>query len=62
MSDTKVYLGDGLYADFDGNMVILTAEDGTKITNVGYLEPAVLAALLRTLALWGLTQKEDAHE
>lgn len=36
------YLGDGLYADFDGYQIILAANNGIQDTNVVYLEPAVL--------------------
>ena len=37
----KTYLGDGLYADFDGFQFVLTAEDGTRVLNRVYLEPSV---------------------
>ncbi len=39
------YLGDGVYADFDGFAVVLTTEDGVSVTNRIVLEPEVLAAL-----------------
>jgi hypothetical protein len=45
MSDKKKYLGDGVYADFDGYQIKLTAENGISATDTIYLEPAVLAAL-----------------
>ena len=45
MSDGKTYLGDAVYADFDGWNVVLTTEDGFSITNTIYLEPPVLDAL-----------------
>jgi hypothetical protein len=41
----KQYLGDSVYADFDGYYVVLTTEDGIKTTNTIYLEPTVTAAL-----------------
>jgi len=41
----KRYLGDGVYAAFDGFSVWLTAEDGRTATDTICLEPAVLAAL-----------------
>jgi hypothetical protein len=41
------YLGDGVFADFDGYQIVLTAEDGIQVTNRVYLEPAVFAALVR---------------
>lgn len=39
-----VYLGDGLYADFDGYQIELYASDGGQKTNRVWLEPAVLEA------------------
>lgn len=42
--DKKVYLGDGLYANFDGYQVALTAENGICVTNVVYLDPQVARA------------------
>lgn len=41
----KSHLGDGVYADFDGFMVVLTTEDGIRASNTIYLEPEVLRAL-----------------
>lgn len=42
----KAYLGDGVYADLrtDGQLV-LTTEDGARVTNRIYLEPEVWSAL-----------------
>ena len=45
MSATKEYLGDGLYVDYDGYQLVLTAEDGISITNRVFLEPQVWEAL-----------------
>ncbi len=43
----KVYLGDGVYAQWDGEYVILTAEDGTPTpTSTIYLEGTVMLALI----------------
>lgn len=42
-----VYLGDGLYAEFDGWQIELYASDGIHKTNQVYLEPTVLAAFNR---------------
>ena len=47
MPNFRQYLGDGLYADFDGTQVVLTSEDGTRATNTVYLEPGVFDALKR---------------
>lgn len=38
------YLGDGLYADYDGYQIELYASNGVEKTNAVYLEPGVLAA------------------
>jgi hypothetical protein len=41
------YLGDGVYAQWEGDMVKLTTEDGVSTTNTIYLEPQVYEALVR---------------
>lgn len=41
-----VYLGDGLFANFDGYQVELYASNGIAKTNVVYLDPGVLDAFL----------------
>ena len=46
VSPTKSYLGDGAYVDTDGYQLILTAEDGIRVTNRVCLEPRVWDALL----------------
>lgn len=45
--DFKVYLGDGVYAVFDGYGIELRANSHDKPTDVIYLEPLVLEALDR---------------
>lgn len=45
MSKFKQYLGDGVYADHDGEHIVLTAEDGIRATDRIYLDPTVYAAL-----------------
>jgi hypothetical protein len=47
MSTHKSYLGDSVYADFDGWQVKLTTENGDGADNVIYLEPAVVEAFLQ---------------
>lgn len=47
---TKHYLGDGVYAYYDGWHVILTTENGESITNTIYLEDEVLYNLLQYCA------------
>lgn len=45
--ETKKYLGDAVYADFDGHGITLTTEDGRYLpTNEIYLECEVIARLL----------------
>jgi hypothetical protein len=43
--DGETYIGDGLYASFDGYQIQLRADDGSG--NVVYLEPAVWDSLKR---------------
>lgn len=44
----KDYIGDGVYAQFDGYTLIVTTEIGTGMpTNTIVLEPEILVALLR---------------
>ncbi len=38
----KTYLGDGVYAAFDGYGINLTTENGIQTTNEIHLEPQVL--------------------
>jgi hypothetical protein len=42
----KHYLGDGVYADFDGYHVVLTTENGIEITNRICLDDYVQANLV----------------
>jgi len=44
--DEKVYLGDAVYAEFDGYSICLTTENGITTTNIVVLEPEVFKALL----------------
>lgn len=43
--ELKVYLGDGVYAEFDGYSITLTTEYGNGPTNTIDIEPGVIAAL-----------------
>ena len=38
----RVYLGDGLYSEYDGYQFMLSASDGIRTHSVVYLEPKVL--------------------
>ena len=46
MDHEDVYLGDGLFASFDGWQVELYASNGVCKTNQVYLEPSVLKSFL----------------
>lgn len=41
----KVYLGDGVYAWYNGYAIVLTAENGIENTDAIYLEPSTLESL-----------------
>lgn len=45
--NTQQYLGDGLYAEFDGYQIALKANSPTHPTDVVYLEPSVYENLLK---------------
>lgn len=47
MSETKRYIGDSVYADFDGYLIVLTTENGYGPSNTIYLEPEVYVALTK---------------
>ena len=42
----KIYLGDSVYADLAGSMIILTTNNGMGASNTICLEPEVLVALV----------------
>ena len=46
----KQYLGDGAFAEFDGNGINLSTEDGIRTTNRVYMEPEVAHNFLRYFA------------
>lgn len=41
----KVYLGDGVYAEREGDDLVLTTENGIQVTNRIVLEPQVFNEL-----------------
>lgn len=58
----KEYLGDGLYARYDGNGIWLTSENGVEVLNQVYLEPEVVAVFeqyLGRLERWISAQREE---
>ena len=46
----KDYLGDGVYANVEGDTIVLTTENGFRNYNTIFLEPEVLAALEKYIA------------
>jgi hypothetical protein len=45
MSEFKQYLGDGVYADYDNQQIVLTTDNGYGPFNTIYMESEVLEAL-----------------
>jgi hypothetical protein len=50
---SQQYLGDGVYADFDGYAVRLYTSDGIEKTNTIYLEPEVYLAFVKFIKRLG---------
>lgn len=48
-NSNRNYLGDSVYADFNGYALVLTTDNGIGPSNTIYLEPLVIAALRRYL-------------
>ncbi len=48
MTNFREYLGDGVYATYDGGdgTIVLTTENGVDVTNTIVLEPVVMLALM----------------
>lgn len=53
VNDLGTYLGDGLYARFDGSQVRLAASDGERITNMVFLDAEVMSSFLNFVAELG---------
>ncbi len=45
-ADRKIYLGDSVYAEFDGFNIILTTENGLRTTNKIYIDGEVFENLI----------------
>jgi hypothetical protein len=45
-NQTKAYLGDGVYAQWRGDQIVLTTEDGRSIRDRIVLEPEVFDSLV----------------
>lgn len=54
----KTYLGDAVYADFDGYAIVLTTEDGIRVIDRIVLEPEVYHALTVFVAALKEQRKE----
>lgn len=48
----KVYIGDSVYAEFEGDNIILTTENSSWPSNKIVLEPAVWGCLLFAVKSW----------
>ena len=48
-NESKIYLGDGAYACWDGSRLVLTTSDGIRDTNTIYLDMEVLDVLIQWL-------------
>jgi len=53
----KAYLGDGAYVDYDGDRLVLTAENGISATDTIYLDPDVWENLKSYVELLSRRQK-----
>jgi len=51
------YMGDGVYATFDGFQIKLTAENGIEAHDTIYLEPFVLYAVIRYAIRCGIIKE-----
>jgi len=49
MHTRKVYLGDGVYAEYDGEGIMCTTENGVTVTNRIYFDPSTMNGLLMFL-------------
>lgn len=58
MSPFKQYIGDGVYADFDGYHLVLTTEDGLHVSNRICLEPTVYGQLNRYVEWLNMSKQQ----
>lgn len=59
----KTYLGDAVYAEYDGYQIRLTTSNGESETNEIFLEPKVYRALVRFVAkLVGQSECAEAEK
>jgi len=60
MNTRKQYIGDSVYAQFDGWNIILTTEDGRDVSNTIVLEPEIYHALLKYVEAIKKSNREEA--
>ena len=53
----KHYLGDGVYVEFENDLIKLTTENGIEITNTIYLGTFEYSALLKWVESLGITHE-----
>lgn len=58
----REYLGDGLYAGFDGHHIILAASNGIYDTNIVYLDPDVLKKFYKYIEHLDHLKKSDGDK
>jgi hypothetical protein len=58
----KEYIGDAVYVDFDGYMLVLTTENGIGVANTICLEPNVWVQLLAYVERLEKARKEHPNE
>lgn len=58
----KIYLGDSVYASWDGSMVKLTTENGFGPSNVIFLEPEILQRLITVACQWMVLSTQDKDQ
>lgn len=57
--ENEVYLGDGAYAKWEGNQLLIYTSDGIRITNRVYLEPDGMLTLIHFWTGWMETKKTE---
>jgi hypothetical protein len=59
LTERTMYLGDGLYADYDGFQVEVYASNSIKATNRVFFDPEVLTAFISYVKKLGLTNGQE---
>lgn len=58
MKQLSMYIGDGVYASYDGYQICLATDRGKGLEKI-YLEPAVLISLLNFAMQVGMIERGD---